>query len=548
MASADSSKTSLVALCRAWFARVSHLLVRRWQSALLAAGVLGAAFYVIVYPFLLATHPPITDLPFHAAGRSILRHYFDPEFHYREQYELHFLEVPYATMYFLGAFFALFVPIVWATKLTAIAMLALLPAGLAVLFRGMKKSPLWGVLGLAPVWCSLTHWGFLNFMGAIGLFTMAAGATLMLLDRPTRKRQLFLVATLVVIFFTHVYRFPFAVAAVVGITILMYPATRRIKPVLLPLVCAVALYGGWSLIKRAGLSAPIGHLRIHPDRLAEIPENLFTGFIGPEESVAARELLWVTLGLFAVTTLIFFVQGRHRGRSSRELLWGTGVTLLPLILSAVFLLAYLVLPMSIGLWWFVYPREITTAGYVALAAMPDLPHNWWLRLPLLASFAIVSGRFAFITATHWDNFERTNADFRAIAKEIPKAPKLLYLIFDHSGTARRASPFVHMPAWVQAETGGWLSFHAAGWGDLHPIRYRPPGPSIPPPVPERWEWTPERFDLQRNGSFFDTFLVRHVSAPDHLFAADASIRPAAHVGRWWLYRRAPSAPAASAAP
>jgi hypothetical protein len=193
--------------------------------------------------------------------------------------------------------------------------------------------------------------------------------------------------------------------------------------------------------------------------------------------------------------------------------------------------------MSIGLWWFVYPREITTAGYVALAAMPDLPRKWWLRLPLLASFAYVSARLGFITASHWHDFEQSNEDFRAIAAQIPKAPKLLYLIFDHGGSARRTSPYIHMPAWIQAETGGWLSFHAAGWGDLHPIRYRPPGPSIPPPVPERWEWTPERFDLRRNGSFFDTFLVRHYRPADYLFAEDPSIHPAGHVGHWWLYRR-----------
>lgn len=539
-------EASLVALLRGSWTRVSYALRRRWRSAILAGGVLGAAFYVIVYPFLLATHPPITDLPFHAAGSSILRHYFDPAFHFREQYELHFLEVPYATMYFLGAFFALFVPIVWATKLTAIVMLGLLPAGLAVLFRGMRKSPLWGVLGLAPVWCSLTHWGFLNFMGALGLFTMAAGATLMLLDRPTRRRQLFLIATLIAIFFTHVYRFPFAVAAMVGITVLMYPATRRVKPVLLPLLAAMGIYGAWSLIKRPGLSGSIGPIALHQERLAEIPEYLFTGYYGSEETVTAMRLLWVTAGLFAVTTLLFFVQGRHRGRSGRELFWGAGVTVLPLGLGAVFLLAYLVLPMSIGLWWFVYPREITTAGYVAFAAMPDLPKTWWLRLPLLAAFAFASSQMAFITAGHWHDFEEANADFRAIAAEIPKAPKLLYLIFDHGGTTRRSSPFVHMPAWVQAETGGWLSFHAAGWGDLHPIRYRPPGPSIPPPVPERWEWTPERFDLKRNGSFFDTFLVRNYRPSDYLFADDPSIRAVAHVGHWWLYRRDPPAPSASA--
>jgi hypothetical protein len=376
-------------------------------------------------------------------------------------------------------------------------------------------------------------------MAALGLFAMAAGFTLQIVDRPTPRRQLALFATLVLMFFTHLYRFPFAIATVVGIPVVMYPARRRIKPVIAPLLGALALFGLWMLVRRPGMSGSVGPLSVHRERFVEMPEYLFTGFVGPEEATYSTQMYWVTGGLFVLTTALFFLQGRSRGRTFREIWWGAGITLIPLFMGAACLLAYLVLPMSIGIWWFVYPREITTAGFIALAAMPDLPRQWWLRLPLLAAFAVVSGRLAFVTATNWHLFEEANEDFRAIAAQIPKAPKLMYLIFDHGGSTRRVTPFLHMPVWIQAEKGGWLSFHPAAWGDLHPIRYRP-GADVPPPVPERWEWTPERFDLQRNGSYFDTFLVRHYRPPDYLFAADPTIHPVSHVGHWWLYRREPA--------
>ena len=166
--------------------------------------------------------------------------------------------------------------------------------------------------------------------------------------------------------------------------------------------------------------------------------------------------------------------------------------------------------MSIGIWWFVYPREITSAVFIALAAMPDLPRQWWLRLPMLAVFAVLVGKAGFLTATHWDEFEKSDGDFRAIVAQVPRAPKLMYLVFDHSGSPRRVTPYIHMPAWVQAQKGGWLSFHFAGWGDFNPIRYRPPGPNVPPATPDRWEWTPDRFDLKSNGCF-----LRYVSHPQH---------------------------------
>jgi hypothetical protein len=178
--------------------------------------------------------------------------------------------------------------------------------------------------------------------------------------------------------------------------------------------------------------------------------------------------------------------------------------------------------------------------------MPDLPKGWWLRLPLLALFAVICGRMTFITATHWSEFEESTQDFRSIKDQIPNAPKLMFLIFDHEGSARSMSPYIHLPAWVQAEKGGWLSWHPALTGDVHPIRYRP-GADIPPRVPTHWEWQPEWFDVWKNGSFFDTFLVRSVDAPDHLFAADRSIRHVGHAGHWWLYRRDPAVPPVDAA-
>lgn len=504
--------------------------------AALTLAVLGVAAYVVVYPFFLVTYPPITDLPFHAAESSILRHYFDPEFHFREQFELHFFEVPYAAMYILGAFFALFFSMAWAAKLTAIVLLSLMPAGLAVFFHGMRKSPLWGLLGLSFVWGTLTHWGFLNFMGAVGLFAMVAGCTLLALDKPSRRRQVFLGLSLFAVFFTHIYRFPFAAAAVVGITVVMYPATRRWKPAAWPLAAALAMYGGWSLVRRRGLGSEMGPLSIHQERIHEMSEHLFTGFIGYEETSTAQQMFLCFGAVFVATTILFIAQGRLSGRNFRGYWWGGAVTLLPILMGLGFLLAYFVLPMSIGIWWFVYPREITTAGFIALAAMPDLPRQWWLRLPLLAVVAWATGRMGFITATHWHAFETANQDFVRIVREVPPAPKLMYLVFDHSGSSRRITPFIHMPAWVQAEKGGWLSFHFVGW-DVHPIRYREGSPNVPPATPDRWEWTPERFDLRTNGGFFDTFLVRSPGAPDHLFAMDPAVHRIAHEGRWWLYRR-----------
>jgi hypothetical protein len=143
-----------------------------------------------------------------------------------------------------------------------------------------------------------------------------------------------------------------------------------------------------------------------------------------------------------------------------------------------------------------------------------------------------------VTDAHRE-FSTTTVHFREIIRELPKAPKLLYLVYDHQGSRAQNSPYIHLPAYAQAERGGWLSFHFAQFGAA-PFRYRDltdPNAVVPPKTPVRWEWSPQLFRLDQHGDFFDWFLVRRVSSPDGLFASDPSVQRVAHFENWWLYHR-----------
>jgi hypothetical protein len=520
---------------------ITRLKRRLGASTLLSGAAIALALYVIVYPFTVSRLPPITDLPFHAAASSIFRHYWDETFRFHEQFTLHPIEVPYISMYLLGAFFALFVPIVHAVKASAIVMLALLPIGLAVLCHGMKKTPLWGLLALALVWTNLTWWGFLNHMGALGLYAMSVGFVLLVVDKPTRARRWGLALALLAVFFTHVFRYPFALLSVVAAAVVVYPSTRRILPIVLPILPSLAVFCAWWLVRPKELPAPGGPegLGFFPKRLDESWSHVTTSFGGLEgmREAALFDDAKSAIVVVALTALVWSLWiGRKRPHDSRRAWWSFGVTLLPLLLSGGFLLAYLTLPMRIGIWWYVYPRELTSALFILLAAVPDMPRVWWLRLPLIAIVCIFVGRLGYFSALQFFQFERATADFLAVTRQIPKAPRLLYLVFDHGGSARRVTPFIHLPAWVQAEKGGALSFQFVGWKQS-PIQYRDVPEHVPPPVPDRWEWTPERYRHAEGGVWFDTFLIRMRRDPAYLFRGDPTIIPIANDGTWWLYRR-----------
>ena len=144
------------------------------------------------------------------------------------------------------------------------------------------------------MWSLLTHWGFLDFMGAIGLFAMVAGLTLLVIDRPSARRQVALGLSLLAVFLTHIYRFPFAIAVVVGITLCMYPATRQVQGSRL-----VRWRWRWRCLWCMGLdsrpgdeTAELGPISIHKERIAEVPDHLFGAFVGTEESAIATQMLW----------------------------------------------------------------------------------------------------------------------------------------------------------------------------------------------------------------------------------------------------------------
>lgn len=508
------------------------------RALALVCGAVAAAF-VLVYPFTVARYPAITDLPFHAAQVSIFRHYGDPAFHFTEQFELHPFDVPYVSMYFVGTCLAYVLPIHVAAKAMAVAMLALLPLGLGLLFHGLKKNPLLGLLGLGFAYSDLTHWGFLNFVGALGLYAASIGAALLLLDRPSGKRELGLGALLVLLFFTHVYRFPYAILAILLTALVMYPATRRVKPLLRPMGAACALFVTWFALRPATLSSGLGPLQFDATRWQRAGEFVFGSYLGAS-GVEEKNIAKLLLGALAVVVAISLIFHEEAPGSPDSRWFSRARTLLPLALGAGHLLAYFTLPSRVGEWWYVYPRELPAALFIAVAAVPDLPRRRPVELGAVLVTGLAAGRMALFVASRWLAFEQATADFRQIAGNLPPAPKLAYLVIDHSLPApagdKRWSPMVHLPAWIQAERGGSLSFHFAGWR-IFPVWYRPPSVSVPPPVPRDFEWNPSWFQVNDQGRFFDWFLVRLHDDPAPIFAPDPSIQLVDHQGSFWLYRR-----------
>ncbi len=520
-------------------------MVRRWirrarrlpLEALASAIVLFVSIYVIAGPLLAARYPLMTDLPQHAANASVLRHYFDADWHFQEQLTIRPFAVPYMLFYVLAAGLMFLFPKLVAVKMAVFMMLALLPAGLATLFWGMRKSPLLGIIGLLFCWGSLASWGFLNFVGALGLWAMVIGIALRAVDRPAKEASWMLFSPLVLLFFTHPFRFPMAVGALSVVVGLSWAFKRRCRS-LLPAVAMASLVGiVWWFARPAELVVDLGEVRVNWGRasMAGFGEHPYRSLRSGLDAAAFHRALTMLGVLGAVLT---FVRWRSKRPVSARSRIALGVVLCCVLATA---LLYFTLPMSMGSWWFIYPRELSASAFMALALFPDLPRKAWHRLGTIVWLAAAVLPLGIVAVDSHRAFAGMTEDFYRVTRHVPHAPKLLHLVFPAGPSPAIQSPFRHLSGYVHAEKGGWSSFSFA-WLGHSPLRFRDPtqrGAVVPPRPPPRWEWTPQRFELNVHGQFYDWFLVRSNRSPAGLFSPDPNIELAAHEGTWWLYQRKP---------
>jgi hypothetical protein len=377
-----------------------------WLAWLCAAATI---IYVVGAPFWAADYPMMTEFPFHAASSSVFRHYTDPGWHFHEQFAFQMLAVPHVTLYALSAIFMIVLPPIVATKLAAAVLLALLPTGLMVLCWGLRKSPFLGLWGLVPVWGVLAHWGFVDFLAALGLFAMALGLALRAVDRPSVKAQGALIAVLVLLFFTQAYRFPFALVMLVLVAVVMRGRVESIRGLIIPMSVASGLFVVWWLT-RAEMFVPTVQWVWPPnwERISEASTYTSDIFVGDEDIQMFRR----TGLLLGLTAAALFAIAIARLRS-----WPKGGWVVPahfVVGVAIFvsLGLYVTLPMEIGASWYVFPREITAALFLVPALLPNLPRKTWAHLGFVIWTAVGIAPLAnFVTDAHRE-FSTTTVHFR----------------------------------------------------------------------------------------------------------------------------------------
>lgn len=499
---------------------------------------------VAVRPLFVCEYPPLTDLPEHALATAVIAYLHDPALKFDEAHTVDLFGRPTAAFYLVAAALTKVLPLRAAVKAAVgLAMLSV-PAGLLLLLLAARKDPALAVLGLVPLFGTLLHWGFVNYLLAAGVYLATLAALVHDMLEPRPLRAVLVVLASLVLFFTHVWGVVVLAATAVPLVLVGARGLRAIVRGLALLGPCGLLSTAWWLFARPPVTEGGPPLRLSLDaaRAGHLLDDLAGGLSGPGLADAMRWGVWAALaiaGLCVVDLVLRAVAPRLRTAGVRPL---GRLDLALLTLPLVHLALYLTLPMDVGGWWFVYPREAFFVAVTVPAALPALSVAP-LRFVAMALAILAAPWPAQEAARRWPEMDRWTAGFDEVVERIPRGVGVMALVSSTRAPGPYA-PLLHFGAWANALRGGRAAWSFATFG-ASPVVH-PPG-KAPPALPKRWEWTATTlFRLERYGRGWDHFLVGHAPVA-RLFAGhlDRDVRIVAQRGAWAYVRRIKARPAAS---
>lgn len=514
-----------------------------------------------VYPIWRARHPPIQDLPQHLAAISVLKNY--PDFGLGQYFELHLLRTQYLAYYLLAQTLAYVTGVTLANKILLCIAIIALPLSIVGLLRSLGRDPRLAVFAFGLTYNAHLILGFFNFLAALPLVFFGLAAAVRLREKHTVKRMVVLGVLLLSCFYMHVV--PFAFLGLGATVVLIGDGLKRTAQRGLAFIPVSIAAGGWLASTPAGratlaaaeatdseqrpIYVSVGQaLRDLPTWLTDVLHRerddqllvtwasllviaLAFGFM-PKRGSKQASLPPTALPPSAPEPGEAAVAVRTDADPSEPSLASVGVALSGLppasapsrrlaeadngavlepsyawllgLLSPLAFIAYFVLPSAYEWIWPISGRFPLLALLFAPLLLPRL--RGVLGTTLLVAAAIVAALSFYEVNRAFVQFEREEVgDIDAALAAIPRGERVAGLIFGGSSNIVRFAPFLHYVALYQARKGGAVMFTFAEFPQS-PFRFK--ADSRPPPVPSRWEWTPERVDPDRDLSWYRYVLVR----------------------------------------
>lgn len=150
-------------------------------------------------PILLTTHPPLIDYPSHLVQVFVLSKGAD-DVNIAKMFEPDFTLVPNLAFYVIGNILTKFLDVQIFGKLFLLVIIVITITGVAFINAWVNgRASIWALPAAAVCYSNVLHWGFLNFLFAIGLSLWGVGFWLRWRDNPSSLDLTILVVLAVII-------------------------------------------------------------------------------------------------------------------------------------------------------------------------------------------------------------------------------------------------------------------------------------------------------------------------------------------------------------
>ncbi len=451
--------------------------------------LIGVLIVIYLLPIWLFPYFPTQDGVSHVYNSQILTEYSNPQYQFRDYYEINWYPFPNWLSHFSLAILMFVFPPLIAEKIFLSLYVILFPLAIYYFLNAVERGRhALVILGFTFIYNYLFLMGFYNFAVSVPLFLLALGYWWKHKEQMSKRRIVLLNLLIIVTYFAHLISYAFILFSIALLA--LWHFRRDFKRILitgcylLPAAVLLLVYLPTSDLL-AGEPPEFGLARVGELFANLIGMHVLISYTDPPSwlSVTVSAFL-IFLGVVTIWQNRKETTGAHAGQKAF------------LCLVGVLFGLYFILPNSIGPGGWVNDRIAILATLALFAWFREFDKLRWKRL-----FTAVVTLLALVNIVYvgvlFRNLNAELREFNTFIERIEKNKVILPLHFDPRGSSKRVGIFVNAANYYCLDNGCINLGNYEIQFDYFPVRFNA---DFETPLDEKeWvqmvHWQPEMIDL-----------------------------------------------------
>lgn len=467
--------------------------------------IIALLICVYLLPVWLFKYFPTQDGPSHIYNVQVLKEYGNPDYNFREHYDLNLSLFPNWLSHILLLFLMTLFPPIIAEKIFLSIYIIVFPISIFYFLNSIERGKnLIGFMSFLFIYNYLFLMGFYSFAISVPLFFLILGYWWKHKENITVKRIVILNLFMTALYFAHLISHIIIVMSISFLSILYF--RRRIRKILITLGCVLpssilALIYLPSSDLLSGETPQIGLSRI-PQLLKELVSMRVLVSYNENQSIIAY--------LVSVSMLYLFIHTLWKEKINRKGGFFERFSSKDcfLFLCFMMLILYLILPWSMGPGGWINDRIAILAALGILAWFREGDSRKWKGAFTVLVILISLVNIAYITY-YCKILDDELHEYTSEVQKIGNNKVILPFFFDGFGKSSRVGIFVNAANYYCLNNGGINLGNYEVLFDYFPVKFKE---SFKPPIEgKEWvvavHWRPADIDICEYSANIDYLLI-----------------------------------------